>query len=185
MRRSTVERYYWNSPGDILALTHDGRLPMPLEPAGMRSLHGTGIDQQVGVMMLLRDEAQTIVGLGSELEVLSPDLGPFDVYFTIVIPGRGAIFIEEVKSYVNPEAGAIIENVVKTGEPWTGELAVIGTCGPSPDRQGVIVGGSGVYAGVSGTMRQIMNFKRFEADRSVSLCCEELTLVWPEKSNAG
>ncbi len=179
MTRTSVERFYWNSPGDILALTHDGRLPMPLVPDGMRSLKDTGIDRQVGVMMLLRDESQNIVGLGSELEILSEDLGPFDVYFTIVVPNRGAIFIEEVKTYVNPDAAAIIDEVTRTGEPWTGHLPIIGTCGPSPERRGVIVGGAGLYAGVTGTMRQIMNFSRFEADRSVSLCCEELEIVWP------
>jgi hypothetical protein len=158
-----IEKLTWTTSEDILALAHsDTRGGMPLIPPGMRSLAGTGLDLQQGVMMMLHDDAGKVVGFGTELENLPP-LGSvgtsLEVFFTIVLPGRGSLFIFETKRYDAPEMVELFDHVRSTGSPWSGELPIISTNGPKPDSRGSILHGTGEFEGATGEMFQTMTFR--------------------------
>ena len=156
-----IERFYWNVPDDILAITHgeDSRLPIDLIPDGMESLKGTDIQSAVAVMVKIRDVTGQVVGVGSELEFF-PEEGHLQVYFTIVIPARGMICAHEEKDYHAPDLQANFDRAVQSGLEWRGELTNIPTCGPSANRRGIVIAGTGDFEGATGEMIQIQNFRR-------------------------
>jgi hypothetical protein len=161
-----VERLHWKTPDDIVALTNAGAPPLPpVIPADIATLAGTGIELAQGVMMTLRDDTGRVVGLGSELEVYptEPD-GLLEVWFTMMLPGRGTLFVHETKRYADPGLMEIFAKVAATGEPWEGELDVVSTAGPGPGGLGLIVSGTGEFEGVTGTQSQTMGFRRVPAD---------------------
>jgi cytochrome P450 len=164
----SIERFYWSTLDDILAITHDGSVAQPLFPKGIESLADTPIKNQVGVMMKLRDAEGNVVGLGSELEWLTDD-GKLVVHFTITIPGRGVLVAHQIKEYAHPALLSVFGKVQESGEPWTGDMAVVATCGPSERGMGVIIAGTGEFAGAKGTMKQTMNFKRIAAEGATAV----------------
>src|SRR3954464_10481717 len=100
--KTTTEKIYWNSPGDVLAITNGQTAPRPpLIPEGMRSLTGQGaVERTVNVLMMFRDEHGTPMGMGSELEILpDADGQPLQVYFTVMLVNRGTLFVHELKDY--------------------------------------------------------------------------------------
>jgi hypothetical protein len=161
-----VERLCWNTPDDIIALTNAGAPPLPpVIPGDLATLAGTGIETAQGVMMKLRDEIGQVVGLGTELEVYPTDPdGLLEVWFTMMLPGRGTLFVHETKRYADPALMEVFAKVAATGEGWEGILDVVSTAGPGPDGLGVIVSGTGEFEGVSGTQSQTMGFRRVPAD---------------------
>ena len=166
MAGQRVERLYWNTPDDIVALTNAGSPPLPpLIPAHVADLAGTGIETAQGVMMKLRDGTGRVVGLGSELEVYPNEPGGLlEVWFTMMLPGRGTLFVHELKRYDDPALTEIFGQVVASGEAWEGTLDVVSTAGPGPDGLGVIMSGTGEFEGVSGTQSQMMGFRRIPTD---------------------
>jgi hypothetical protein len=181
--KTSIEKLFWNSPDDVLASTDAGRLRFPGHiPPGIRSLAGTGLEDVLNIMMLLRDESGAVIGSGSELEVLpepdSPE--PRDVYLTIVLPGRGSLFVHQQKNIVDPRRKAIWQQVADSGEPWEGELEIVSTVGPLPDGKAVVLAGTDQFAGVRGTMHQTSTMRRVEVDGYFNTICETFELVWPE-----
>jgi hypothetical protein len=161
-----VERLCWNTPDDIIALTNAGAPPLPpVIPGDLATLAGTGIETAQGVMMKLRDEIGQVVGLGTELEVYPTDPdGLLEVWFTMMLPGRGTLFVHETKRYADPALMEVFAKVAATGEGCEVILDVVSTAGPGPDGLGVIVSGTGEFEGVSGTQSQTMGFRRVPAD---------------------
>jgi hypothetical protein len=158
---STTERFYWNSPNDILALTHGGALPQEPKPAGMELLTDANVTHQVAVMMRIRDAGGEVVGIGSELEWLGEDQ-KLNVYFTIVIPSRGTLVSHQIKDYANQELLELFGKVMESGEAWSGHAPIVGTCGPNPDGTGRVIAGTGEFEGVRGHMSQTMNFRSLD-----------------------
>ena len=162
----SIERFYWNVPDDILAITHgeDGRLAMELIPEGIQSLAGTDIRSVVAIMMKIRDVTGQVVGIGSELEYF-PAKGYLQVYFTIVVPSRGMICAYEEKDYNAPRLQELFDEAAKSQREWRGEFTNISTCGPSPNKRGIVIAGTGEFEGFTGEMLQIQNFRRMPAKR--------------------
>jgi hypothetical protein len=186
--KTLTESIYWNSPDDILASTDGGQLRFPgLLPPGMRSLAGTGLESVLNIMMLLRDETGKVIGSGSELEVLpgrgSP--GPRDVYLTIVLPGRGSLFVHQRKNMVDPRRAEIWKLVEETGQPWEGELSIVSTVGPGPDGRAIVLAGTDEFAGVTGTMFQTSIMRRVEVNGYSNTVCEKFELEWPREAAIG
>jgi len=167
MNQSIVERFYWSTPDDVIAITHDGSVAQAPHPAGIESLAGTPLKNQVAILIKIRDADGNEIGIGSELEWLTDD-NKLHVVFTITLPGRGALTSYQIKDYAHPDLLELFGNVAATGEPWSGELPVVGTSGPGEGGRGVIIGGAGEFAGATGTMFQTMNFRRIDASGAVS-----------------
>jgi hypothetical protein len=176
-----IERFYWSSPGDVLALTNGRTRPIPQPiPDTIKDLAGTLLASTQGVMIQVRDEAGELVGIETELEVLPTNDSGEDqliVYVTVMILGRGCLFAHERKRYSDPLRSATYADVVRTGQPWVGQRTVIATTGPRPDGHGIVVGGTGEFDGVSGTMLQISTMRRLAIDDWNNDVCETFSLV--------
>ena len=162
MGSTTTERFFWNSPHDILAITHGGSLPQAPKPEGMELLTDRNVANQVAVMMKIRDASGEVVGVGSELEWLGEDQ-KLHVYFTIVIPARGTLVSHQQKDYANPELMGLFGKVMESGEPWSGHAPIVGTCGPNADGTGRVIAATGEFEGAGGFMSQTMNFTALDA----------------------
>jgi hypothetical protein len=158
----SIERFYWTTPDDVLAITHDGSVAQPPLPEGIESLAGTPLKNQVAILTKIRDAYGNEIGIASELEWLTDD-NKLQVYFTITLPNRGVLVAHEVKDYAHPDLLTLFGQVQATGEPWSGHMPVVGTCGPGADGRGVIIAGTGDFAGATGSMIQTMNFREISA----------------------
>jgi len=159
MSTERIERFYWSVPDDVLAISHGGRLPMQLIPDTMQSLADTPVESTVNVLIRLRDESGKAIGIGTELEFIPPT-GYLQVYFTKVIPGRGMLVSYEEKDYNAPRLTELMEEVNRSGKEWLGNEPIIGTCGPTKNRRGAVLSGTGEFYGMTGEMSQTMNFRR-------------------------
>jgi hypothetical protein len=148
-----VEELYWDSPGDIFAFTTGGDFPPHMHvPVGILSFKGTELDTSVCACMRLRDKSGKVVGFGSELEVIATEAGaPVDVYFTIVLPGRGTLFFQTFK-----------KNEDLTSNAPGGEWTFRPTVGPGKDGKSVMLHGTGEFEGVQGSHFQEVHIFHLE-----------------------
>jgi hypothetical protein len=125
-------------------------------PVGILSFKGTELDRSVCACMRLRDKSGKVVGFGSELEVLpsATDKGaPVDVYFTIVLPGRGTLFFQTFK-----------KNEDLTSNAAAGEWTFEPTVGPGKDGKSVMLWGTGEFEGVQGSHYQKVHIYHLNPD---------------------
>lgn len=185
MSDEKIVKVYWNTPDDILAITHGGNVPMDMIPAGMESLAGTPIENQLVVMAKLRDETGKEIGIHTEIEIFPREgepgasEGTFEVYLTVVLPGRGALVVYETKSYTNPEIMGPYNEMLEKGE-WTGNVPVVQTAGPLPDRHGKVIAATGEFEGLVGRQQQIGIFTRMTPQFSNVNVCETFWLTKAE-----
>lgn len=155
-----VVKVYWNTPNDILAITHGGVIPMDTIPPGIRSLAGTDAANQLVVMAQVRDEHGKIIGMLTEIEVFTEGQTEFEVYLTVVIPARGAIVVRETKNYANPAIMDAFERMQGDGDSWEGEIEVVQTTGPAAGNQGVVIAATGEFEGMTGFQQQVSIFRK-------------------------
>jgi hypothetical protein len=156
-----IVKFYWASPRDIIAMTHADQFPNDKFPAGIPSLVGTPIDNQLAMMAMVRDERDNIIGVLSELEVFGrKDEMEFEVNLTMVMPARGAPY----------------KIAAEKGE-WSGRADVLHTSGPLPGRCGVVIGGTGEFAGMTGRHQQTAIYKHIKGNVTVVEVCETFWLV--------
>lgn len=167
MPDSHVERFYWSTPDDVIAITHDGSVAQAPYPPGIESLAETPLKNQVAILTKIRDADGNEIGVASELEWLTED-NKLHVAFTITLPNRGVLVSYQTKDYAHPALLELFGEVTATGKPWEGDLPVVGTSGPSTEGRGVILGGSGEFAGATGSMFQTMTFRRIDTTGAVA-----------------
>jgi len=143
-----------NLPGDVLALTHGGGPLIGRFPEAIHPFADASIRHGLALLAVVRDEAGTPVGIASELEFfpegqhVAADF-QWETWWTVFVPGRGTIFLHQME-----RLGGLLDEVVskvdETGRDWTGRFSHTTTAGPLPTGHGVIVGGSGLFEGISG-----------------------------------
>lgn len=150
------ERFYWNTPEDVLAVTHGGQTVTAPVPQGIATLKGTNIENFVVVLGQVRNGDGDLVGTLSELEVFSKDKSTtlYEVYLTIVVAGRGSLFAYETKDYANPALMGPYQEMMRTGKPWEGKIEAILTAGPASGAKGILVGATGEFEGMIGFQQQ-------------------------------
>jgi hypothetical protein len=160
-KEETVVKVYWSSPRDMMCMTHGGQFPNDLAPAGMESLKGTPIENQLLAAAKVRDEAGNIIGIHTEIEEFgrNGDETDFDVILTILMPGRGALVVRQTKSMSFPEVAGPYEEAMKTGE-WNGAVDVVHTSGPLPGRHGEVIGATGEWEGMTGRHQQTAIYRK-------------------------
>jgi hypothetical protein len=159
-------RFFWSSPRDILAMTHADQFPNEKFPPGIPSFVGTPIDNQLAMMATVRDENGRIVGVLSELEVFGRDgETDFDVYLSLVVPGRGALFVGQVKSFIMPDVEEPYRIAAEQGE-WNGRVEISHTSGPLPGRYGRILTGTGEFEGATGRHQQSAVYLRIKGNET-------------------
>jgi hypothetical protein len=184
--RISTERVYWSYPDDVYALTDAEWRPgltSRLVPEGMRSLVGTGplVERLHTVMMVVHDEDGAPIGMETELEVLPRPDEPqlMEVFLTLSLPGRGSLFVRELKLFGEPHRDKIWEEVKATGNPWTGELKTTLSVGPGGENnRGVVLAGTGEFEGATGTQYQTSTIREIRPDGWENHLCETFDLTW-------
>ena len=171
-----IEKVYWNSPNDILAISHGGQISMDLIPPGIASLEGTDIANQLVVMAKIRDASGKEIGIHTEIETFPTDgSDEFEVILTVVIAGRGTLVVREMKSYSNPIIMGPVKEATEKGE-WNGEIDVLQTTGPAPEKYGIVIAATGEFEGMTGLQRQVSTFRRITPAVSDVDTCETFWL---------
>ena len=75
-------------------------------------------------------------------------------FWTIALPGRGTLFLYETEDNWTLFKEVFLPMLL-TGQDWSGEWLNVNTVGPLDDWHGLIVGGTGEFAGVTGTFLEV------------------------------
>jgi len=124
------------------------------------------------IVVALRDPAKSeglraaVSGFATELEVFPAGANMlegdvvWDTDWTVVIPGRGSLFLYE-REHSGELGSKVISPTLKTGELWVGDWTVTSTVGPRPDRKGRIVGGTGEFAKAAGWFTETIRLTKY------------------------
>jgi len=140
-------------PGDVLAITHGFERGIGRAPDTITSLENSAISNMLAFIARIRDKDGNLVGLASELEIFPDDKGvnpdkTWKTDWTVTTP-QGTLLMYENERV--PAAHLPAFTSVMAGENWTGSIFAQTSVGPHPSGRGVIIGGTGIYAGATGT----------------------------------
>jgi hypothetical protein len=162
-----TESFFVELPADGLAMTHGGDVALASGPPGIAVLQETKISNGFALLAKVRDADNEVIGFASELESFPAGVDMlrenvvWDTSWTLMIPGRGSLYLHEQEQ--SGELGAkIIIPVQESGEAWRGDWTVTTTVGPRPDGYGTIVGGFGEFEGAKGKFQEIVTLTGFE-----------------------
>lgn len=164
----TVESFFLGSTledqGSVIALTHGELFPMDVMPAGIRYLDHPNLASGLAVMAWLRDESGEVVGFASELEQIHEDsqllTGRLMTHtsWTLIIPGRGAIFLYQTENNFRLAKEILLPTTIRGG-PWRGKFTSLNTFGPEASGAGRIIGGTGEFDGISGEFIEVATLR--------------------------
>ncbi|MCP3961663.1 MAG: hypothetical protein GY719_27805 [bacterium] len=147
-----TEKFFVDIPDNALALTTGPGNFLAGLPAGIGLLDDPAIQNGLAALAKVSDENGDVIGFASELIDIDFVQQVTATDWTVVIPGRGTLFLTTAED-VAPLL-AIVEDMVATGElervfdpPLVNVNTVPGT--------GFIVGGTGEFEGAEGTFREI------------------------------
>ena len=164
-----VESFFLRSPADGIAVTHSGKMPLGVFPPSAQRFSEPAIERGFALFAKVRNANGEVVGVAAELEV-HPETGNIltdDVVWktdwTVVIPGRGVLFLhqEEHSGELGPK---VLKPVLETGKAWEGDWTVQTTSGPGPGGRGIVVGGTGDFAGARGSFVEIDRVTKLTTD---------------------
>jgi hypothetical protein len=160
-----VESFVIEVPADGIAVTNSGALALAPFPAGIARFTEERISKGLAVLAKIRDAGGEVIGYASELEVFSEtDFSKGDVtwdtQWTLVIPARGALFLHG-REHAGELFPKVIAPTLESGQDWVGDWTVNTTVGPRGDGRGLVVGGTGEFAGARGWYAEIDRLTRF------------------------
>lgn len=162
------ETYYARLPLDVLTMVSGGGGVSDF-PAGAGRLSEPGVKGAGALVVKLNDSGGEAVGVGSQLtqSVAGADGAPARqrVAWTLVIPNRGALFLQQVEDV----APAVRLATRMRADPGLTGGEFQNTVGPRADGRGVIVGGSGVFEGCAGSFVEIDRVERVDPANPVIL----------------
>lgn len=172
-----IVKFYWTSPESVVCMTHGGQFPNQLVPEGMQSLKNTPIENQLLAAAKIYDSEGNTVGLMTELEEFgrNGNVTDFDVYLTLLVPGRGALVVRQTKSMSFPEIVEPYQQALEKGF-WTGAVEVIHTSGPLPGRHGEVIGATGEWEGMTGSHQQTAIYRKITTEATWVEVCETFFL---------
>jgi hypothetical protein len=172
-----VQWYFLDVPGHEVALTHGGIVPMAPFPDGIPTLTEPNVRLGLGLVTKLRDVTDEVVGFATELEAASPATSlsqgriMADTFWTVVVPGRGTLFLHETEDNWNLLTRIALPSLLLRRD-WNGDWTNVNTVGPRPDGRGVVVGGTGEFASASGSFIEVGRLKRFTAAGAMEFTME-------------
>jgi cholesterol oxidase len=145
---------------DNVVQDHGGLAKIPLHPAGIRPLRDLALIKGFLNLAVLHDGGGRPVGIGSQVETLTFDSRPpplghtvnANTDWTLTLPGRGTLFLSQKEG--GPDIGERVAEATRNGASWRGEHAFNHTLGPLPGGKGIIHGGTGSFAGVTGVFQE-------------------------------
>ena len=169
----TVETFFLDIPGSLVAATHGGAFPFKPFPAGMPLLDDPHLKSGFAIITKILDSDGEVIGFATELETASPESSLLrgrlmtDTYWSLAIPGRGSVHLYQtennwrlVKSVALPAA--------LSGKGWSGHWTNVNTLGPLPNGRGVIIGGSGAFEGITGTFIEVGTLENYSPDGALA-----------------
>lgn len=164
---SRSETLHIQLPEDGIAVTHGGKVPFPAAPPGVPTFTEDALKRGFALLVRVRDAEDRVVGLAAELEVhpegdmLAESL-EWDTDWILVLPGRGILTLQQVE-HSNELGPRVINPTLASGQDWVGDWTIQTTVGPGPGGRGVILGGSGEFAGNTGSFIEVDHLTRFSA----------------------
>jgi hypothetical protein len=161
-----TETFHMIAPDDGIATTHSGDKPLPLYPPGIGTLSDDAVKQGFILLTKLRDQSGDVIGFTSEQEVVSSEsdltkgILKTASTWTLTIPGRGTIFLDENEDQSEFLTKAGVPALAQ-GKEWNEEWTFTTTVGPDPSGRGVVTGGTGEFAGITGTFVEVTHLRRF------------------------
>jgi hypothetical protein len=152
-------------PEDVISVTHGGAVGLKPYPEGVPPLADPALKTALALTVRIRNKDGEVIGFASELEDFPNGKDPaakWNAWWTIVIPGRGALFAFEEEAI--PAAHAPAFQSVAGGENWEGSIGAQVAVGPGEDGRGVILGGDGAFAGASGSVAEFTTLKGLTTD---------------------
>ncbi len=155
-----------NMPEDALSFTHGFSTGLMRIPEQIENFENSPLSPMIAATFRLRDKGGNLVGIASELEIFPDELGPrpdisWKTDWTITT-SAGSIYIhqdERVPAVHIPAFAQLME-----GKNWEGSLMGQISSGPHASGRGIIIGGTGVYAGASGTFVEKVDLQALSID---------------------
>lgn len=161
--KARKEVFYWDVES-IFALTDGGFVFIDQIPEGIKTLVGTPAKDLLLLAAFISDEPGQIVGIGSEHEEfvrpLTPD-GKHDATWTLKIAGRGTLIGHQIE-VTTEETRTFLKKIRAMDGPWSGEFIAGGTIGPAENGMGIVIGGTGEFAGAQGYMTEENIYRSFD-----------------------
>ena len=157
------EVFYWRVD-DIFALTDGGFVFIDQIPEGITTLVDTPAEDLLLLATFIQNEAGEVVGIGSEHEEFERPVtaeGKHDAIWTLLLSRRGTLIGHEIE-ITTQETRDFLEQIRQMDEPWSGEYVARGTIGPAANGMGVVVGGTGEFAGATGYMTEENVYRGFD-----------------------
>ncbi|MEM8662486.1 MAG: hypothetical protein AAGF35_16495 [Pseudomonadota bacterium] len=162
----TVLYLYLDTSEDLISLSHGGGAPLPLYPAGIASLADTEASDMLALTCFVRDEQGKVVGIASELETFKSDGGfagsAWKTDWTIMLAERGSLYVHQWEQVADVHQVAF--ESAASGTAWTGNVRAETTVGPLPNGRGLIVGGTGEFAGAVGEFIETAELRSISGD---------------------
>ncbi|MFF7736570.1 hypothetical protein [Streptomyces sp. NPDC007984] len=170
--RWVEESFFSEVPKDGVFVTHPGDLPLAAAPEGIPKLTEPRLRKAFALGGKLRDKSGTVVGFAVETEEVLPETdlesGKLVTHsvWTLSIPGRGTLILDQIENS-SKVASTVFKPAFDSGKPWVGKLTENTTAGPRKDGKGVILAGTGDFAGARGSGVEIANLRRFDPKTGV------------------
>lgn len=165
-----TESFFLNITGDTVLLTHGGAFPFQPIPEGMAHVgSGQAPNTLVLVSKFRHQPDEEVLAFGTELEISHTGsrllFGRIMTHtvWSIVVPGRGALHLYQHENNWRT-IKRVIAPMLLTGKDFDGEHHGVNTFGPLPDYHGLVLGGTGEFAGATGRFVEIGTLTKASAD---------------------
>lgn len=168
-----AERFRLLLPQDVISLaTSSDPAIMANVPSETQKLPEANVRDGLALIVRIRDARERPIGFATELEAGHEASRLIDgkimthTTWTVLIPGRGALFLYQVednwvlfKRFILP--GFLL------GRPWHGRWNSLNTLGPSPEGYGEIIAGTGAFAGAKGHFVEFAELRGFTVGQTM------------------
>jgi hypothetical protein len=170
---ATTESFFLNITGDTVLATHGGAFPFKPLPEGIALLGNGQTPNTFALVTKFRDRPDgDIVAFGTELEIAHPGsnflLGKIMTHtvWSIVVPGRGALHLYQTENNWSLFKQVMLPMLL-SGKAFDGEFSGVNTLGPLDGYRGLVVGGTGDFAGSTGSFIEIGTLRHLTPDGSM------------------
>jgi hypothetical protein len=155
-------------PGNgVLTFTHNGEVPLPVEPAGAQELWEKTIRSTTMAVVALEGDEPTPAALASKLSVPSQETDfltngvILNDYWLLTVPGEGSLFMVG-DSNVWPLIKDTLVPVTLLNRPWSGPRDYQPTSGPGLRGTALVLGATGRFETQEGSAIERYRVNRFD-----------------------
>jgi hypothetical protein len=152
------DSYFYDSELEHFAMSHAGKLPVPMKPSLVQGLWESAVNGAVLTVFPLMNSDGEMVALASRISALSEDSdlllrgAKTNNDWLLSFPGRGTLFIDDRENLSDLVRHGVVP-VWLLRQAWGGSRELLATTGPDAG-SAQILGGTGEFANASGRMRQ-------------------------------